>query len=502
MGYSQNSSFGFGSNGSSTGTVVDSADNGLSLSGSTVVLGQNVGQVGDPAILLNSREIPMGGFTLTIGTVASPGNFAANGGFSITSNTAGQQIFGGTWTATADLQYNTLFGGSFTSEDVGGETLIGYQFAPTLNVNVAGPATQNLVAVKIDPTFTGTASKYALELTADMKMNASDGVIHWGGTRLGVGSGGSVFFFRNGNGYGIDLTSNSISLNSEGSISMGSQNTATNVFFIGRQDVSPTTARTFALLRGMTPSGATMFDPAAGTAVFIEIGSASTAGNGFATFQPTSGNATYTSLFVNDYVSQTASATGAVQMLALTMSGNILGTLYGLTVSNTDAKSGFGTVTPTAKVHIGAGAATAGLAPLKFTTGTNLGTAEVGAWEFSSPVLFFTPTGTDRRPVSLAGWNNQTGTSYVVLAADQGKIIGLSNVAARGVTLCAANAIPAGVPIWFVDEAGTALTANITITRAGADTINGATTYVMNVNFQSSALYSDGVSKWFILSTL
>ncbi len=45
-------------------------------------------------------------------------------------------------------------------------------------------------------------------------------------------------------------------------------------------------------------------------------------------------------------------------------------------------------------ITIRAGTATAGTAPLKFTTGTNLGTPEAGAMEFSSSVLSFTPSST------------------------------------------------------------------------------------------------------------
>lgn len=44
-------------------TILD-ANNGLSLSGTDVQLGQDVGAVGDPASLLNDREIPMDGFDL------------------------------------------------------------------------------------------------------------------------------------------------------------------------------------------------------------------------------------------------------------------------------------------------------------------------------------------------------------------------------------------------------------------------------------------------------
>lgn len=55
--------------------------------------------------------------------------------------------------------------------------------------------------------------------------------------------------------------------------------------------------------------------------------------------------------------------------------------------------------TPTAYIHMGAGTATAGTAPLKFTSGTNLTTGETGAVEYNGTNLFFTRSGTTRETV-------------------------------------------------------------------------------------------------------
>jgi hypothetical protein len=52
--------------------------------------------------------------------------------------------------------------------------------------------------------------------------------------------------------------------------------------------------------------------------------------------------------------------------------------------------TGFGVATPTAVIHIKAGTATAGTAPLKLTTGTLLTTAEQGTIEYLDPKLYFT----------------------------------------------------------------------------------------------------------------
>ena len=55
---------------------------------------------------------------------------------------------------------------------------------------------------------------------------------------------------------------------------------------------------------------------------------------------------------------------------------------------------GIKTSSPAAVLHLKAGTATASTAPLKFTSGTNLTTAEAGAMEFDGTNLFFSPSTT------------------------------------------------------------------------------------------------------------
>ncbi|QNJ99039.1 hypothetical protein [Constantimarinum furrinae] len=59
---------------------------------------------------------------------------------------------------------------------------------------------------------------------------------------------------------------------------------------------------------------------------------------------------------------------------------------------------------PTATLHLRAGTATAGSAPLKFTAGTNLGTPEAGTVEYDGTNLYFTPNTT--RKILLKGLTN------------------------------------------------------------------------------------------------
>ena len=57
----------------------------------------------------------------------------------------------------------------------------------------------------------------------------------------------------------------------------------------------------------------------------------------------------------------------------------------------------------------------------------------------------------------------------------------------------AANVKP-GLPVVIQKTDGTSTA--VDVVRAGADTINGATSYTLNAAYQSVSLYSDGVSKW------
>ena len=64
-----------------------------------------------------------------------------------------------------------------------------------------------------------------------------------------------------------------------------------------------------------------------------------------------------------------------------------------------EGKIGAGVSVVNARIHIGAGSATANTAPLKFTSGINLTTAEAGAIEYNGTNLFFTRTGTTRENI-------------------------------------------------------------------------------------------------------
>ena len=101
----------------------------------------------------------------------------------------------------------------------------------------------------------------------------------------------------------------------------------------------------------------------------------------------------------------------------------------------TDASAdsvGIRQATPTAHLHIGAGAATAGAAALKLTSGALLNTTEQGAFEFVAPDLYFTTTTTSggRHRIDLVKSNwittNQTRLNTITPSTLTGMTVDLA----------------------------------------------------------------------------
>jgi hypothetical protein len=97
---------------------------------------------------------------------------------------------------------------------------------------------------------------------------------------------------------------------------------------------------------------------------------------------------------------------------------------------------GSGNLSWTDKFVLGAGTATAGTAPLKFTSGTNLTTAETGAMEYDGKVAYFTPSNTSRALLSSAYYYRKNTATTLTSATGNQAIFGLTS----GVTV-AANTI-------------------------------------------------------------
>ena len=98
-------------------------------------------------------------------------------------------------------------------------------------------------------------------------------------------------------------------------------------------------------------------------------------------------NVTGTQITYSGYFTNTKTGTSSTNVGLYTSASGATNN-YGLIVANGNV--GIGTTTPTAKLHLPAGTATAGTAPLKLTSGTNLTTAEAGAIEYDGTHLYFT----------------------------------------------------------------------------------------------------------------
>jgi hypothetical protein len=103
-------------------------------------------------------------------------------------------------------------------------------------------------------------------------------------------------------------------------------------------------------------------------------------------------------------ISATLSGTGTANKVPKFTSAHIIGDSSRSdngTVVNETLPVGFG-IAPTALIHIKAGTAAAGTAPLKFTNGALTTTAEAGALEYDGNSLHFTPLEGVRKSVMLS----------------------------------------------------------------------------------------------------
>ena len=106
----------------------------------------------------------------------------------------------------------------------------------------------------------------------------------------------------------------------------------------------------------------------------------------------------------------------------------------------------------------------------------------------------------DQIVLPAAGVRTPRGdANYAMVTTDRFVALTATLTAPRVFTLPAASGVTGGTAIAIADEAGgVSATNTLTIQRAAADTINGATTYVLNAARQALVLVSDGASKWTI----
>ena len=192
------------------------------------------------------------------------------------------------------------------------------------------------------------------------------------------------------------------------------------------------------------------------------------------------------------------------------------------------------------KITIRPGTATAGTAPLKFTSGTLLSTPEAGAVEFNSDTLYFTiTTGTTRKKIAM--YDDSSGATGDLYYRDSGGALTRLPIGSTGQTL----RVSGGAPAWgtggglntstktsnyTIGSSDTVIFANATsgnvtitlpaasglagyrfyikridsssntctISRTSTDTIDGMTSFTIDQQYTSIAVVSDG-SAWYIL---
>lgn len=127
------------------------------------------------------------------------------------------------------------------------------------------------------------------------------------------------------------------------------------------------------------------------------------------------------------------------------------------------------------RIFLNAGAAAANSAPLKFTAGTNLTTAEAGAVEYDANFLYFTPTGTTRKRFIIS--NNVAPT------AGQG-LFGNGTDFTVGTYSAANNSL-------VVTPSGTGVTVRI---NSIVQTLTDAATTTFNVANGNSAVWTIGTT--------
>jgi hypothetical protein len=92
----------------------------------------------------------------------------------------------------------------------------------------------------------------------------------------------------------------------------------------------------------------------------------------------------------------------------------------------------------------------------------------------------------------------ETAVDYTVLNGDH--IIGVTDTTvARTITLVDNTTAGSGYLLNVKDQSGGAGTNNITVTAGGADTIDGAASIVISVNYGALKLYGNGAGGWFTL---
>jgi hypothetical protein len=212
------------------GGVIVSANNGTSVSSNNVQLGQAVAAVGNPAILLSHREIPMGGFTLSLNASAAQATNifqTKNSSAAIRARITSAAAFSNT-------------GGFANSEIFGDGAGVGATGSLAVGSNANSGVGQNM-AIGNGAIVTGSVTGITLigvSATHSTSNNATlvgSGITSTGRS-TGVGLSG-VFSSSNNFGFGEQVN---VSHTYSGALGFGATTTANNQLVIGSSQVSGT----------------------------------------------------------------------------------------------------------------------------------------------------------------------------------------------------------------------------------------------------------------------
>lgn len=155
--------------------------------------------------------------------------------------------------------------------------------------------------------------------------------------------------------------------------------------------------------------------------------------------------------------------------------------ITGITLKGT-GRVGFQVASPSAILHLKAGTATASTAPLKFNSGTLLGTAEAGAVEFLTDAYYGTiTTGAARKTFAFLESPAFTGTVGLPIATLTGKVTNYNSIVTTGW----------GVPAIYGTGRATAQTAaNASVATYTVGAIDGSFIVSANVNVTTSTLHN------------
>jgi hypothetical protein len=377
------------------------ADNTLTLQGNSASSGNTLTnanlqfKVGDSGgttamTILNNGNVGIGTATpsalLSVGAtsqfqVNSSGNVTGGtyNGLTLASATDGFTVSGGTTSRTL-----TVTGGNFTVNNTGDNTLT-MTASASLNQSLLTTSSPTFAGV----TLSGMTAGSVPFIGAGGVVSQDNSNFFWDGTNHYLGIGTTVPNSQ------MDIYSSS----TDSTLTISAASAGYDPLMKFRTGVSPTVQFTM----GVDTLDSNKFkiysgNGIAGTNEFsIDTNGVTSIANlqmGAMVFDTDAGAISWIDMPV---VSATS---GTVESYTAQLDGNPMLTIYGKSDGvggTTNRGIGIGTTAPTAYLHIAAGTATAGTAPLKFTAGTNLSTTEAGAMEFDGTHLYFTTTNSGTR---------------------------------------------------------------------------------------------------------